>query len=264
MSELKSNTEWKQWGKDDPLWAVASWTNRQKNGTSPWTTDEFYAVGESDWQDFSAQWRQYGMNMQSCLEIGCGAGRITRQLVTSFARVYAVDVSEQMISRAREATDRGNVEFSIIDGLHLPQHDSSVGAIFSTHVLQHLDSVEVGFSYFREFFRVLDAGGTMMVHLPLYLVPRDPAKLGALVSAVYAVYGRLDNIRSDIKRRIGAKLMRGTPYPIGSLNAFLSNLGFKKIEFRIFPTKSNGDLHPFVFATKLASPALYGYQSRLP
>jgi SAM-dependent methyltransferase len=251
MSELKSNAEWRQWGKDDPLWAVAAWANRQKEGASPWTEDEFYALGESDWKDFLGQWRQYGIDTQSCLEIGCGAGRVTRPLARSFDRVYAVDVSEQMIGRARDAVNGGNVEFAIIDGLHLPHGDGSVRAIFSTHVLQHLDSVDLGYSYFREFFRVLDEGGTMMVHLPLYQFPRDPAKLGSLMSAIYAVYGRLDNIRSDIKRRLGVKIMRGTPYPIGSLNHYLSDLGFKSIEFRIFPTKSNGDLHPFVFATKL-------------
>jgi SAM-dependent methyltransferase len=264
MTELKSNTEWKQWGKDDPLWAVAAWANRQKEGTSPWTEEEFYALGQSDWQDFLGQWRQYGINARSCLEIGCGAGRITRQLAMSFDRVYAVDVSEQMISCARKATDRRNVEFSIIDGLHLPHGDCSVGAVFSTHVLQHLDSVDVGFSYFREFFRVLDGGGTMMVHLPLYLFPRDPAKLGALISALYAVYGRLDNFRTDIKRRMGVKLMRGTPYPIRSLYLFLSGLGFKNIEFRIFPTKSNGDLHPFVFASKLGSSSFHDCPPHLP
>jgi len=64
------------------------------------------------------------------------------------------------------------------------------------------------------------------------------------------VYRHLDNIRADIKRRLGVKIMRVTRYRITSLSLFLSNLGFKKVEFRIFPLKSNGDPHPFVFATK--------------
>jgi len=34
------------------------------------------------------------------------------------------------------------------------------------------------------------------------------------------------------------------------LYAFLAGLGFGRIEFRIFPVSSNGDLHPFVLATK--------------
>lgn len=250
MRELKSNTEWKKWGKDDPMWGVSSWANKQKDGAFPWTEEEFYALGKSDWEDFLGHWRQYGVSKQNCLEIGCGAGRLTKQLAVFFDRVYAVDVSEDMINRAQETVKSGNVEFSIIDGLHLPQDDDSVKAIFSAHVLQHLDSDEIGFSYFQEFFRVLDVGGTVMVHLPLYQFPYDSSKFGALMRSQYAVFRAIVNIRAAAKRRMGMKIMRGTPYPINSLNRYLSNLGFKNIEFRIFPLKSNGDPHPFVFATK--------------
>jgi ubiquinone/menaquinone biosynthesis C-methylase UbiE len=250
MTELKSNAEWKQWGKHDPLWGAASWANKQKGGTSPWTEEGFYRLGESDWQSFLAHWRQYGLSTRSCLEIGCGAGRITRQLAKSFNHVYAVDVSEDMISCAREAVDCENVEYSVIDGVHLPQPACAVTAIFSTHVLQHLDSTDIGFSYFREFFRVLDTGGTIMVHLPLHRFPGDASALHVLMECLYAVSRRLGNIRSDIKRHWGAKTMRGTSYPIQSLHRSLVDLGFQNVEFRLYPLPSNGDLHSFVFATK--------------
>jgi ubiquinone/menaquinone biosynthesis C-methylase UbiE len=155
-----------------------------------------------------------------------------------------------MIERARKAVAGRDVEFSVIDGLHLPQSDCSVSAIFSAHVLQHLDSVDVGFSYFREFFRVLDAGGTIMIHFPIYQFPKDSGIFGSLMTSQYAAYRALSSIRANINRRMGVKTMRGTPYPIRPLTIFLSNLGFRNIEFRIFPLKSNGDPHPFVFATK--------------
>ncbi len=250
MAELKSNTEWKQWGRQDPLWGAASWANKQKGGTSPWTEEEFYRLGESDWQSFLAHWRQYGLSTRSCLEIGCGAGRITRPLAKSFNHVYAVDVSEHMISCARKAVEGQNVKYSVVDGVHLPQPDCAVTAIFSTHVLQHLDSTDIGFSYFREFFRVLDTGGTIMVHLPLYQFPGGTNSLNVLMECVYGVSRRLGAIRADIRRHLGVKTMRGTPYPIQSLHRFLVDLGFKNIEFRIYPLTCNGDLHPFVFATK--------------
>ena len=161
-----------------------------------------------------SRWRQYGVNTQSCLEIGCGAGRITKQLATSFGQVYATDVSEHMINCARKAVDGGNVEFSLIDGLHLPQSDGSVKAIFSTHVLQHLDSVDVGFWYFREFIRVLDVGGTIMGHLPLYQFPHDTGKLGVLMPYLHATCRQLDSVRSYLKRCLGVNMMRMTYYPI--------------------------------------------------
>lgn len=248
MTDLKSNVEWKRWGKDDPLWAVASFSDKRRTGATPWTAEEFYSLGESDWQDFLLRWRQYGLSTKSCLEIGCGAGRITKQLAGSFERVYAVDVSEEMIDCAQKAVDAGNVEFSLIDGLHLPQSDCSVKAIFSTHVLQHLDSVDIGYSYFRELFRVLDVGGTIMIHLPLYQFPGG--MIEGLMGCLYATYRQVDNIRSYIKRRLGVQIWRGTPYPMSSLNLRLSEIGFKNVEFRMFPVKSNGDPHPFVFASK--------------
>lgn len=250
MAELNSNTEWKLWGKHDPLMGVAAWEGKEIDGPSPWTYEQFYALGESDWQDFLVHWRQYGIDTESVMEIGCGAGRITRQLALTFEHVLAVDVSDDMIRLARNAVSGGNAEFSIIDGIHLPHNECSVKAIFSTHVLQHLDNVQIGFSYFRELFRVLDKGGTIMVHLPLYQFPNDPGKFGALASSLYAIYRRLDDIRAVSKRRMGRRIMRTTPYPIWSLRAFLSGLGFKNVEFRIFPLKSNGDPHGFVFATK--------------
>src|SRR5262249_35040119 len=158
----------------------------QKDGASAWTAEEFYALGESDWRDFLGHRRQNGIKKQNCLEIGCGAGGITRQLLGSVVYVYAVGVSVQMIRFSRKAVDSRNVEFSNIEGLHLSQSDRSVKAIFSTHVLQHLDSLNVGFSYFRKFFRILDVGKTIMRHLPLYQFSFDTGAFGVLLRSFYA------------------------------------------------------------------------------
>lgn len=247
MTDLRTNVEWRDWGKNDPLFGVASWKSKEKGGTSPWTEDEFYSLGESDWRDFWEHWKHYGVERESCIEIGCGAGRITKQLAKAFDHVYAVDVSEDMIRVARKSVSP-NVEFSVIDGIHLPQPNSSVKAIFSTHVLQHLDSAEIGYSYFREFFRVLDTGGSLMVHLPLYTLPGGPFKHA--MQLLHSFARKLGNVRAEMRRRRGIPTMRGTPYSTDALYTFLTGLGFKNVEFRIFPTKSNGALHPFVFATR--------------
>ena len=250
MDELKSNAEWRRWGKDDPLFGVAAWAGKEKDGSSPWTEEEFYAIGESDWRDFLGHWQHYGVDKKSCLEIGCGAGRITKALALYFDRVYAVDVSAEIIDRARKAIPGGNVEFSLVDGLHLPQPDGSVTALFTTIVLQHLDNKEIGYSYFREFYRVLAKGGTMMVGLPLYQFPVESGLVGNVMSSAYAVRRSFGNIKANFKRTMGMKTMRGTQYPVRSLRQFLASLGFKKIEVRIFPVTSNGAYDTFVFAAK--------------
>lgn len=250
MTELKSNAEWKQWGKDDPLFGVAAWAGKEKGGESPWTDEEFYALGESDWKDFLRQWQHYGLNTESCLEIGCGAGRLTKQLASHFDRVYAVDISPEIIDYARKAIPNENIDFSVIDGLHLPYADGSVSAIFTTIVLQHLDNKEIGFEYFREFYRVLKAGGTIMIGMPLYQFPVETGLTGLTMSVAYKLRRVLGDLRAGVKRMLGKKTMRGTQYPISTLQRFLTSQGFKTIEVRIFPVTSNGVYDPFIFARK--------------
>ena len=74
--------------------------------------------------------------------------------------------------------------------------------------------MDIGFSYFREFFRVLDVGGTMMIHLPVYQLPNETGKIAVLLNYLYSAFKQFDDIRSDVKRRLGKKIMRWTPYPI--------------------------------------------------
>src|SRR5579862_7611399 len=225
-AQLRSNTEWKQWGKEDPLWGVVSWANKQKDGDAPWTKEEFYALGESDFQDFFRHWQHYGVNLESCLEIGCGAGRLTRQLSRTFEGVDAVDISEDMVALARGAVNP-NVKFAVIDGLHLPYPDHHVKAVFSALVLQHLDDVEIGYAYFREFFRVLDEEGTLMVELPVYQFPHGSKVITRLMLATHRAMRKLGFVRAQMNRRAGKKIMRVTPYPMRSLMNELVAIGFR-------------------------------------
>ena len=57
--KLKTNAEWVEWGRRDPLFGVASWADKQAKGAAPWKDYEFYALGESDWRDFELHWRAY-------------------------------------------------------------------------------------------------------------------------------------------------------------------------------------------------------------
>jgi ubiquinone/menaquinone biosynthesis C-methylase UbiE len=246
---LRSNTEWQQWGREDPLWGVATWAGKHKDGSSPWTEEEFYAVGESDFHDFLHQWQHYGVNRASCLEVGCGAGRLTKQLAATFDQVYAVDVSEDMIARARNAVG-DNVQFSLVDGLHLPHSDDAVTAVFSALVLQHLDNAQLGYTYFRELFRVLQPGGTLMIQIPLYRQPYNAPAMRKIMDKFYGLFRQLGRIRADMKRRAGKKVMRVTSYSIESSMDALGAIGFKDIEFRFFQIRSNGELYSFVFARK--------------
>jgi SAM-dependent methyltransferase len=94
------------------------------------------------------------------LEIGCGLGRITRVLSARAAEVVAVDVSDEMLRRARELSpELANVQWVLGDGVSLAAlADASVDACVSVVVLQHVPR-DVTLSYVRELGRVMRPGG---------------------------------------------------------------------------------------------------------
>ena len=131
---IESNKEWEKWGGIDPLYSVAGWEGREKHGENPWTDEDFYSLGQSDWDDFAEKWERYGVDNNSCLEIGCGAGRITLHLSKYFKSIYAIDVSKEMIDYARKRINNPRVHFYLTDGVTIPLSDNQVSAVFSTHV----------------------------------------------------------------------------------------------------------------------------------
>jgi SAM-dependent methyltransferase len=95
------------------------------------------------------------------VEIGCGVGRLTRALAARAARVTAVDVSAEMLARARDMNPGlGNVRWLHGDGVSLAGVDTaSADGCFSHVVFQHLPDPELTLGYVREMGRVLRPGG---------------------------------------------------------------------------------------------------------
>jgi SAM-dependent methyltransferase len=245
----KANAEWQKWGEVDPLWGVASWAGKSRADHAPWREDEFYAMGESDWRDFLAQWTQYGVTPGVCVEIGCGAARLTRPMAGFFEHTHGVDVAEGMLAKARPAVDGLPVTLHLSDGVRLPLDDHSMDAAFSTHVFQHLDSIEDVVTYWREIARVLRPGGTLMVHLPVHMWPGGLEPL----EHAYSARRMFGSLRAAIKRRRmqragGPPIMRGRSYAWPWIDSTLRGLGFRDVELRVFRVSINGGLHPFVLA----------------
>ena len=122
------------------------------------------------------------------LEIGCGLGRITRVLAARVARVVALDVSDEMLERARELNPQlGNVDWVLGDGSTLaPLGDSTLDACVTLVVLQHIPDPQITLSYVRELGRVLRPGGWAALQVsddPEVHRPRTPLswRLRALV-----------------------------------------------------------------------------------
>src|SRR4051794_203895 len=65
------------------------------------------------------------------VDLGCGVGRLTRVLARRVAHVHAIDVSGEMLARARDLNpDLDNVDWLLGDGISLrPVEDASADAI---------------------------------------------------------------------------------------------------------------------------------------
>jgi len=248
-----SNIEWQAWGEKDPLYGVGSRPGKRKEDAQPWTDEELYKVGASDWNCFHPRWQQYGLMYDACAEIGCGVGRITRQLARQFRRVHAVDVSPGMIEYARKNIKAECVEFHLGNGAKIPLDDKSVTAVFSCHVFQHFDNLHVGRENFREIYRVLAAGGTAMIHLPVYSWPRPEWAYNAFKWVYSAMASwKLGINRLLLRAGIFRPVMRTLFYPTDWIFRELAAIGFERVEIVWV-----GPGVPFVFAAKRIRPEVH-------
>lgn len=109
------------------------------------------------------------------LEIGCGAGRMTRRLAELAGKVVATDVSAEMLSRAAaNLPGRDAVTFLEVSGEgDLPVPDGAVSAVFSYITMQHVPTVRAQELYFAEALRVVQPGGWVLIQFRRAgLVPR--------------------------------------------------------------------------------------------
>lgn len=115
----------------------------------------------------------------TCVEVGCGPGRMTADLAARFDRVLALDVSPAMLEQARArlaAEGVENAELLAVGGTRLDRVGDGVADTLVCYlVLQHLPSASAIDRYLNEFARVLAPAGRAFVQLPVLdagLVPR--------------------------------------------------------------------------------------------
>ncbi len=131
-----------------------------------WNTEEFFNSGRLTLffevlTDLGNVCQGKSPKDMKVLEIGCGAGRMTRAAAEVFGEVYAVDISGEMIAKAKEAlADMSNVHLFQNSGADLQVLGGlQIEFAFSFIVFQHIPSREVIYSYAREVHRVLRPGG---------------------------------------------------------------------------------------------------------
>jgi SAM-dependent methyltransferase len=89
------------------------------------------------------------------LEVGCGEGRVARDLAIRGHNVVAVEPAKSLLAAAKAAGSNGQ-EYAVADGAALPFVDAAFDVIVAYNVLQVVDDLELALS---EAARVLVPGG---------------------------------------------------------------------------------------------------------
>jgi len=124
----------------------------------------FYATATAVVNGLEAELRRVPPPQRSqwkALEIGCGPGRLMRPMSRHFAEIHGVDVSDEMITLARERLrDTPNAHAHLSDGASLREFpDDWFDFVYSYAVFQHIPSQEVIYEYLKEIRRVTKPGG---------------------------------------------------------------------------------------------------------
>lgn len=154
----KMRQDWDQRARENARYYV-------NTATTEWTDDEFFASGEKTLaeqilNDMGNICQSKPPAKMRVLEIGCGAGRVTRALAKTFGEVHAVDVSGEMVQQAAAALKRyPNAFVYQNNGMDLSVvPDLEFDFAFSSIVFQHIPSREIIENYVCEVQRLLRPG----------------------------------------------------------------------------------------------------------
>jgi ubiquinone/menaquinone biosynthesis C-methylase UbiE len=166
QEKLLGRENWNALAELDPLWTILS-DPEKKFGK--WDRAEFFSTGAREAERVLMMCRSNAVNVSygKVLDFGCGVGRMTRAFSSFFESCVGIDVSQSMVSLAREFnSDRTHCDFVASDTPVLPFADKSFDFVFSVLVLQHLPSKSLIRRYISEFVRVAKDDGVIVFQLP--------------------------------------------------------------------------------------------------
>jgi SAM-dependent methyltransferase len=167
------NASWQHLGETDPYWSVLT-SPEYRGRPSPEQVKRFFASGASEVERLQTALARsrlaLGAGRGTCIEYGCGLGRITRHLAPHFERTIGVDISAAHLKLARELAQADGVRG--IEWLHLDTLDRlsalpKADFIYSVIVLQH-NPPPVIERILSTFARILKPGGVAYFQVPTY------------------------------------------------------------------------------------------------
>ncbi len=139
------------------------------------------------------------------LEIGVGDGAVSLEMAKYVHRVYALDVSDELLAHLSPPP---NFEFRLFEGLELPLLDNSIDVAYSNDVLEHLHP-EDACDQLTSLLRVLRQGGKYICITPNRL------------SGPHDISSHFDEVATGFHLK---------EYAVGELCALFRRVGFSRIQ----------------------------------
>lgn len=210
LSKLRDS--WDRFARDDAMFYIAT----RKNG--PWNQDAFFESGRP-LCDFVLEWTSDIPDRSHLLEIGCGVGRLARWFAPYFDQINAVDISSEMIERARGFDPPENVRFHVIPGHDLTRfEDGRVDLILSCLMFQHLPDPDLIRQSLREVARLLAPQGQAVLHFDTRSNP--------LVRRLY------QSLPDRVLPRPHRRFIRRYPLPVAELEGMMKASGLRLLDQR--------------------------------
>jgi SAM-dependent methyltransferase len=128
--------------RDRPHWTVLTSSKYEPDQLDA-NREQFFRSGHEALTTFKAFLGRAGVDLSSyrtCLELGCGVGRVTLALAELFERVIGCDIAEPMLAEAKRsaaAYNVTNIEWLLTNRFDVYRRLPELDVLFSGIVLQH-------------------------------------------------------------------------------------------------------------------------------
>jgi 2-polyprenyl-3-methyl-5-hydroxy-6-metoxy-1,4-benzoquinol methylase len=165
-------TTWQHLGETEPYYSVLT-AERYESSRIEASLKEFHDSGRRNVAMFKATLNRNAVDLKplkSCLEFGCGVGRVTRWLAPHFDQMLAYDISRSHLQLAQGYLEResiDNVDLRHVARVEDLQQLPKVDMVFSVIVLQHNPPPIIA-EMIGAFIDALNPGGVAYFQVPTY------------------------------------------------------------------------------------------------